>query len=115
MNKQPVKDRIAELRSKSEKKTLLTYNDRLEILARDAQIKGDTPAHVRARATVVKVYSEISGDRAPDRLEVTGKDGAAIPVAVSGSIDVTRTPVRLRIAQLKAAADARRAEEAKTS
>lgn len=89
------------LRDRSEVKTLLTLNDRLGILARDAQLPGRTPAMVNARARVIATYSKIAGDEAPQRIELTGKDGAPVPVAAH--VLVGRMPIRARIEALKAA------------
>lgn len=93
-------------------KALLSLNDRLAILAKDAQRPGSTPAHLNARARVIAVYSQISGDQAPERIEHTGANGAPIE-----SIVVSRPESqRERFERMKAARDAaRKAEEAAAS
>jgi hypothetical protein len=77
---------IARLRRRSEAKTILSMNDRLAILATDAQRKGASPAHINARARVIEVYSKISGDQAPERHEITG--------AAGGPVETVSTVVR---------------------
>lgn len=69
---------MARLREKSERKKLLTLNDRLEILA---DISRDPKARPHEKARAIEVYSKISGDQAPDRHEISGPNGAPIPVA----------------------------------
>lgn len=107
---------IARIRRKTEVKTLLSLNDRLAILARDAQLPGVTPAHVNARARSIKVYSDISGDRAPEQHEHTGPNGTPIPVAatITGNVTaaVVRVPVRERVRLLKEAREREKAERA---
>lgn len=102
-----VKAEMDRLREKSARKTLLSLNDRLSILADIAQSDGSTPAARNAKARAIEVYSRISGDQAPDRHEHTGPGGAAIPVAaaVTGNVTaaVVRVPVRERIRLLKEA------------
>lgn len=71
-----VKEYITLLQGKSEGKKLLTLNDRLGILARDAQLPGNGPAMVNARARVIEVYNKTSGDAAPDRSIVEVKNPA---------------------------------------
>lgn len=95
-----VKERIEELRKQSTGKTLLTLNDRLEILARDAQSGGVTAAEKNARARSIEVYSKISGDQAPDRHEHTGPNGE--PIAVAGTVLVGRLSRREKLDAIKA-------------
>ncbi len=100
---------IARLRGQSEVKAILTLNDRLRILAKDAQTGGDTHADKNARARSIEVYSKISGDQAPERHEVTGKDGGPIPVAAAVA---TRTMSRReKVEAIKAQRAAVRASE----
>ena len=102
-----VKERIEELRKQSTGKVLLTLNDRLEILARDAQTGGNTAAEKNARARAIEVYSKISGDQAPERHELTGPNGE--PMAVAGTLLVGRLSRREKLEAIKA-----RRAEAKT-
>lgn len=111
-----VKAEMNRLREKSARKTLLSLNDRLSILADIAQSDGSTPAARNAKARAIEVYSRISGDQAPDRHEHTGPGGAAIPVAaeVTGNVTaaVVRLPVRERVRLLKEAREREKAERA---
>lgn len=97
-----VKDRISHLREKSGAKTLLTLNDRLGILARDAQTGGDSASEKNARARAIEVYSKISGDNAPEAHvhTHTGPDGGPIPVAAT--VVVGRASVRSKLEALRA-------------
>lgn len=104
MQREHVKAKIAELREKSGAKTLLSLNDRLAILAEIAQRK---TAKDTDKTRALDVYSKLAGDYAPQRVEVTGKDGAPVPVAAS--VLVGRLSVR---AKLKALQEARAAREA---
>jgi hypothetical protein len=101
MNREHVRRMVDKLRSRSEVRTILSLNDRLEILARDAQLPGKTAAMAQARARSIKVYSDISGDRAPEKRELTGKDGQ--PIAVSLGVLVRQMSARDRLAEMKAA------------
>lgn len=92
-----VKDRIEHLRSESKAKTLLTLNDRLEILAEIAQAKTSKPSD---KARAIEVYSRISGDQAPDRHEHTGPNGE--PIAVAGTVLVGRLSRREKLEAIKA-------------
>lgn len=106
MGRKPtVKAEIERLKARSERKTILSLNDRLGILARDAQTTGERPADINARARVIEVYSKISGDQAPERVEHSGKDGAPIQqeVAVSGVVQVLRLSVRDKMRLLREA------------
>ncbi len=78
-----VRAMVEQLREKSEAKTLLSLNDRLAILSRDAQLPGDDAAMVSARARVIKVYNETAGDHAPERSEVIVRGDPNAPVAVT--------------------------------
>jgi hypothetical protein len=92
-----VKERIDELRKQSAAKTLLTLNDRLEILAEIAQSKTSKPSD---KARAIEVYSRISGDQAPDRHEHTGPNGE--PIAVAGTLLVGRLSRREKLEAIKA-------------
>lgn len=92
-----VKDRIEALRSESKAKTLLTLNDRLEILAEIAQAKTSKPSD---KARAIEVYSRISGDQAPDRHEHTGPNGE--PIAVAGTVLIGRLSRREKLEAIKA-------------
>lgn len=92
-----VKERIEQLRSESKAKTLLTLNDRLEILADIAQAKTSKPSD---KARAIEVYSRISGDQAPDRHEHTGPNGE--PIAVAGTVLIGRLSRREKLEAIKA-------------
>ncbi|HZZ57934.1 MAG TPA: hypothetical protein VFE31_08890 [Opitutaceae bacterium] len=72
-----VRERIASLRARSERKALLTLNERLAYLAAIIQNPNSTASEV---ARAVEVYSKLAGDAAPARMEVTGANGAPIAV-----------------------------------
>jgi hypothetical protein len=74
---------IARLRGLKDVKTVLSLNDRLEILARDAQLPGTSAPMAAARARSIQVYNDTAGDHAPDRQEITHKGDPANPVAVT--------------------------------
>ena len=97
-NRRGVKERIADLRGKSRAKTLLTLNERLEVLAAIAQ---DPLAKQADKIRAIEAYSRIGGDQAPERHEISGVDGA--PIAVAGTVFVGQTTVRERVEMLKAA------------
>ncbi len=89
---------LRSLAKRSDVKTLLTLNDRLDILAKIAtgKIKKVRPTD---RTRAIDVYSRIAGDSAPDKVEISGKDGAPIPVAHSGSLTVTDIIGKFRAAR----------------
>lgn len=91
-----VKARIEQLRRMSGAKTLLTMNDRLQILANFAQSPSTKPSD---RIRAIEAYSKIAGDQAPERHELTGPDGTPIPVHVTAGIG--RIPVKQRIEMLR--------------
>lgn len=82
-NSPAVKAEIARLKARAEVKTVLSLNDRLRILSKDAQLPGDEPAMVSARARVIEVYNRTAGDHAPDRQEVVVKGDPANPVVTT--------------------------------
>lgn len=93
-----VRAEVARIRAKSERKKLLTLNDRLAILAEIAQ-DAKTKAHDKTRA--IDVYSRISGDQAPERHEHSGPAGGPLPIAATVA---TRTMSRSeKVAAIKAA------------
>lgn len=102
-NQPAVAAKLREVTSRSEVKTLLTLNDRLAILARNAQMKSKTASERNAQTRAIDVYSKIAGDGVGENLnvkaEVTGKDGAPIPVAHSGSLTVTDIIGKFRAAR----------------
>lgn len=95
-----VKARIAWLQHKSEAKTILSINDRLNLLAMDAQVPALTAAERNARARTIEVYTKIAGGAAPDVVihEHSGPSGGPIPVAAS--VTIQQLPVRQRIAAM---------------
>lgn len=104
---------IERIRAASAAKTLLTVNDQLALLAEVAQAPARTAGDRNARARAIEVYARIAGTQAPERHEVTGKDGAPIPVAASVTAtvtaSVTRMPVTERIRLLRERREAERA------
>lgn len=99
-----VKAELDRLRGLTAAKTILSLNDRLEILARDAQTGGSTPSEKNARARSIEVYSKISGDQAPERHEVSGPGGAPMAVAATTQIvNVAKVPIRERMALMREA------------
>ncbi len=107
-----VAEQIAWFKEQANYKTILSINDRLGILARDAQLPGREPAMVGARARVIKVYNELAGDESPKRIELAGTGGAPVQIAadVTAAVVVRKETVREKIARLEAA---RAAEGAK--
>lgn len=87
--------RIADLRGRQEKKVLLTLNDRLGILANIAQSKTVRPAD---KTRAIDVYSKLAGDHAPERVELSGPNGAPMQTET-----VAPLSIRDRAAQLMAA------------
>lgn len=77
-----VKARIRELIGKSEIKVILTINDRLQILAKDAQSEGNGPNWINARARAIEVYGKVQGDLPPEKSETTIKGDPAAPIPV---------------------------------
>ena len=93
-----IRARLAELRGQSQRSTLLSLDQRLSILAGIAR-SNVTKQGDRVRA--IEVYTRIAGDSAPERTELTGKNGAPLvpeptPASVALSLDE-------RIALLQAA------------
>lgn len=107
MNRPAAKAYINQLRGESKRKTLLTLNDRLEILAEIAQ---DGSANKSDRTRAIDVYSKISGDHAPERHEHTVSAPGGGPIE---QVIVTRAmSPREKLQHMKAAREsARRAEE----
>ena len=98
-----IRERLAELRGQSQRSTLLSLDQRLSILAGIAR---STVTKQTDRIRSIEVYTKIAGDSAPERQELTGKDGAPLvpaptPVSVALSLDE-------RIALLQAAKKASR-------
>lgn len=90
---------LAKARAQSERKTLLTVNDRLAICAEIAQDAFCKPSD---RVMGVRVYNETAGDHAPERQEVTLKSDPNAPLMV-----VTRPATKQeKIAALKAQREA---------
>ena len=74
-----VRKEIERIRAKSEAKRLLTFNDRLEILANIIQ---DPESKKSDRISAISVYSKLSGDNAPERHEISGPHGRPIETVV---------------------------------
>ena len=103
-----VREYIASLRQRSEARTLLTLNDRLELLAQSARFKPKNAADRNAQARVIEVYSKISGDQAPERTETIIKGDPTAPVEVQ----VTRVTRAQKAAQMLASIKAAKAPQA---
>lgn len=99
-----VQRRIAALRQASEKKTILTINDRLRILADTAQITAKTPSAHNARTKAIEVYNKTAGDHAPERHEhtVTTPPGAPFEIAPARPISAKAKIAALVAAKLRA-------------
>lgn len=95
-----VKKRMAALVKKSEAKSILSLNDQLAILARNAQAKGSGASMINATTRAVEVYAKIAGTGAPERHEISGPGGAPLMVA---SVELRAAPIRKRIEALVAA------------
>lgn len=98
-----VEGELARLRHLTDCKTILSINDRLGILAKNAQHPCATAADRHACATTIKVYNETAGDQAPERTitEISGPGGAAISV-ISTTV-VRKLTAQERIAQMREA------------
>jgi hypothetical protein len=94
---QSVTAALLELRGELRLKALLSLNDRLNILAGIAQ-QPSTKKGDRIRA--IEVYSRISGDQAPERHELTGKDGQPLQSEVTTRQLTTREKLD-RLAKLR--------------
>lgn len=81
-----VQARIQELQAQSARKSILSLDDRLSIMAQGAQ---DAEASWGERARCVEVYNKTAGDHAPDRQEVTVTGDPANPVVVA-SVTMTK-------------------------
>lgn len=99
-----VQRRIAALRQASEKKTILTINDRLRILADTAQITAKTPSAHNARTKAIEVYNKTAGDHAPERHEhtVTTPPGAPFEIAPARPVSAKAKIAALVAAKLAA-------------
>lgn len=77
-------DRADEILKAGTAKAILSIQDRLGILARDAQLPGAGAAMVNARARSIEVYGRLAGDLAPERLnaDVTVKGDPSSPLHV---------------------------------
>lgn len=95
--------RIAQIRKAATKVVLLSLTNRLGILSEIANDKKGAKKADRIRA--VEVYTKISGDAAPERLELSGPEGEAIQVD-STLVNLT---VEEKVAMIKAATAARTA------
>lgn len=89
---------VARLRAQLDRRVLVSLNDRLKILAGEF-LDPEADPDIKIRGIVA--YSRISGDQAPDRQEVTGKDGAPLEVNVSTGPLVRRLSARERLAEMK--------------
>lgn len=98
-----VQREIARLYAKVDKKALLTLDDRLTILADIAQTPGRTAGLLNAKARAIAVYSDISGDRAPTRGELTGPGGAPLVISAAAGPLVRQLSAPERLAEMKAA------------
>ncbi len=96
-----VQARVAQIRARSDVKSVLSLNDRLAILARDAQTPGTTAAMLSARARVIEVYNKTAGDQAPDRTETTIKGDPAAPVVVTSRAPTKAEKIAALAAQRK--------------
>lgn len=98
-----VKARVEWLRHRSDAKVLLTLNDRLTLLAADAQAPALTAAERNARARSIEVYTKIAGGFAPEthKVELTGADGG--PVEVTAAVQMSSVPLRQRFEALRRA------------
>lgn len=83
MSRPGVREYVEELRKKNEGRTLMTMNEQLELLAASARHKPQSAADRSAQARVIEVYSKISGDRAPDRVETIVKGDPSAPLSVN--------------------------------
>ena len=91
---------IERFRAKSEAKKLLSYNDRLEILAKIAQ---NPDAKHTDQVSAVMGYSKLAGDQPPDESVVTVKN----PEGAAFAVSVTHVTKAQKIAALEAARTAR--------
>lgn len=98
LSNEAVRARIEWLRRRSEAKTLLTLNDRLNLLALDAQVPALTASERNARARSIEVYTKIAGGFAPERHEHSGPDGGPIPV--NAAVQMSSVPLRQRFKAL---------------
>jgi hypothetical protein len=73
-NRPAVKQRLQQLMQRSEGSMLLSLNQRLSILAKNAKAKCRTAADRNACARTIEVYNKTAGDGAPERQEVIVKN-----------------------------------------
>lgn len=93
--------RVKELQHKSEAKALLSINDRLRLLAENAQMPVKTSGDRSAQARVIEVYTKIAGGFEPERRELTGANGT--PLAITATLSLPSTaPLMARLEALAA-------------
>lgn len=98
-NRPATQKEIARIRARSDRHVLLSLNDRLKILG---GIILDPDAKKTDVISAAAVYSRISGDQAPDRHEVTGKDGAPLQIQAQVAM-VRRLSPRERLEEMRRA------------
>ena len=91
-----IRARLAELRGQSQRSTLLSLDQRLSILAGIAR-SNVTKQGDRVRA--IEVYTKIAGDSAPERTELTGKDGAPLVPAQTATTPLLTLDERIILLQ----------------
>jgi chorismate mutase len=94
-----IQERLRELQGKSDRETLLSFNQRLAILAGIAKSKV-TKQGDRVRA--VEVYSKLAGDQAPERQEITVQNAPGEPFAITSRVATKAEKIAALAAQRKA-------------
>ena len=85
--------RLDELRDQSLAPVLLSLDERLTILARDARSVGKGPQWMNARARVLEIYSKLAGDLRPDSPPMPGESSEK-PLHVSATAVVHQLGAR---------------------
>ena len=91
-----IRARLAELRGQSQRSTLLSLDQRLSILAGIAR---STVTKQTDRIRSIEVYTKIAGDSAPERTELTGKDGAPLVPAQTATTPLLTLDERIILLQ----------------
>jgi len=98
-----IRVRLAELRGQSQRSTLLSLDQRLSILAGIAR---STQTKQTDRIRSIEVYTKLAGDSAPERTEVTGKDGAPlVPAPIPAGLLSLSLDERIALLQAAKAAN----------
>ena len=101
-----IKAKIAELSGKAETKTIMSFNQRLQILG---GIMQSSTVKLTDKIRAIEVYNKMAGDNSPERMELSGPEGS--PLQLSGQVGIQHLTVQDKIKLMKEARDKARAAQ----